>query len=74
MPNLYKSLIALLPSDETMIGEVIAQYTSSAAIELLGGAQVLVKAEGLTPGDKVYVRSGEVVGTAPNLTTYDEVI
>ena len=71
--NLFKALVATLPTYPLRAGVVVSVEDSglAAIVELPGGGQVRVRtAEPTTViGDRVYIRNGVIEGPAPNKPT-----
>jgi hypothetical protein len=70
-PNTWAAFAALMPADPQLVGEIQASGNDGrVSVALTGGGTVWVLGEG-SVGQKVYVRSGRVVGTAPGLPSFD---
>ncbi len=67
--NVFKELIALLPSSPLLVGEVITVDTGTVTVEYPGGGTQMARATGYAVGAKVFVRDGVVEGLAPSLPT-----
>ena len=69
-PSLWRQFRGLLPQSPLIVAEVITIDTDgSTLVELPGGAQFKTRGgAGLTAGDWVYIRDGEIRGEAPALT------
>lgn len=65
--NPLRRLVALLPTDPLLIGDVTASSGGICTVELPGGATIQARGAP-TSGDRVFVRGGVVQGTAPALT------
>lgn len=65
--NIYKRLRGILPVARTDVGTVVSLYTDGCRVELQGGGYVRVKGEA-TVGSKVFIKDGQVVSVAPDLT------
>lgn len=68
--NLYQRLKSLLPDAPIQSGAVTAVYADSTAAVALdgGGGELRVRnALGHVLGEQVYVQSGAIIGTAPDL-------
>lgn len=65
--NPLRRLVALLPTDPILIGDVTTSSGGFCTVELPGGASIQARG---TPniGARVFVRGGVVQGTAPALT------
>ena len=72
MGNLFKQLTELL-SQETprRVGKVISVGAHFVTIETLGGGSIVVSGTGVGVGQMVFYKDGAVIGTAPNLPTYE---
>lgn len=67
MPNLWRQFEALLPDTPLMIGTVVSVHMDATlTVALLDGGLLRVKGSA-TPGDRVFVREGQVEGPAPVL-------
>lgn len=68
--NLYKRLKALLPDDPVMTGKISAVFADGTALVALEGAAGLLRVRnplGKANSSRVYVRGGEVTGSAPEM-------
>lgn len=65
--NVFKELMALLPSSPLLVGEVVAVSSGTATVQYPGGGTQGVRGTGLAAGAKVFVRDGVVEGLAPSL-------
>ena len=65
--NIYKRLIDLLPSNRMDVGTVAQVFGDAVLVELQSGGYVRVTGTS-TVGTKVFIKSGQVIGEAPNLT------
>jgi hypothetical protein len=65
--NIYNRLLGLLPVSRTEVGTVVEVYTDGVRIELQTGGFVRVKGEA-TVGQRVFIKNGQVLSTAPTLT------
>ncbi|AXV82226.1 hypothetical protein [Ralstonia solanacearum] len=71
MPNLWRQFEDLLPDAPLLIGTVVTRHVDdTVSVQLLGGGLVRVTGAG-EPGDRLFVRGTEVVGSAPTLPTID---
>jgi hypothetical protein len=73
MSNLYKRLLAVLPSEPRDKGEVIATTPDGAIVELVTGARVRVRGAA-SVGDHVFIRGRQIEGPAPALGGVDQTI
>jgi len=73
MSNLYKRLLAVLPSEPRDKGEVIAITPDGAIVELVTGARVRVRGAA-SVGDHVFIRGRQIEGPAPALGGVDQTI
>ena len=64
--NLYAQFARLLPSQPLLVCAVISSGSGGAIVELPGGAQIAVRGTA-TVGSKVFVRSGTIEQSAPDL-------
>jgi hypothetical protein len=65
--NLYNELLNLLPQDPLLVGEaVISHADGTTTVELPGGGQVRVRGSAAA-GQRVFIRSGQLQGDAPDL-------
>jgi len=67
--NAFAGLLALLPDAPTLLGSVVSSDGGVSVVELLGGGVVVVRGSA-AEGDGVWVRGGEIVGSAPSLPSY----
>ncbi|WP_057093044.1 hypothetical protein KV708_19695 [Comamonas thiooxydans] len=68
--NLYKRLKALLPDDPVMTGQISAVFADGTALVALEGAAGQLRVRnplGKPNGSRVYVKGGEVTGSAPEM-------
>jgi len=65
--NIYKQLLGILPVARTDVGTVVGLYTDGCRVELQGGGYVRVKGEA-TVGQRVFIKDGIIVSTAPTLS------
>lgn len=69
MPNLWRQFSELLPDSPLLIGTVVAQHSDeTVTVELLDGGLLRVSGNA-SMGDRVFVRDGQVEGSAPTLPT-----
>lgn len=73
MSNLYKRLLAVLPSEPRDKGEVVATTPDGAIVELVTGARVRVRGAA-SVGDHVFIRGRQIEGPAPALSGVDQTI
>lgn len=73
MSNLYKRLLAVLPSEPRDKGEVVATTPDGAIVELVTGARVRVRGAA-SVGDHVFIRGRQIEGPAPALGGVDQTI
>lgn len=67
MLNLWRQFEALLPDTPLMIGTVVSVHVDATlTVALLDGGLLRVKGSA-APGDRVFVREGQVEGPAPVL-------
>ena len=72
MANLFKQLAELLSQDSPRrVGKVIVVEAHTVTIETPSGGTIIVSGAGVTVGQMVFYKDGAVVGTAPNLPTYE---
>lgn len=69
-PSLWGQFRGLLPKSPTVVAEVVTVDTDGTTlVELPGGQQFKARGgAGLTAGDWVYIRDGEIRGEAPALS------
>jgi hypothetical protein len=67
--NIYRELMALLPSSPLLVGQVVAVATGTVTVEYPGGGTQIVRATGYALNATVFVRDGVVEGLAPTLST-----
>ena len=67
--NVFKELMALLPSSPLLVGEVIVVARGTVTVEFPGGGTQVVRGTGFAVGAHVFVRDGVVQGLAPALPT-----
>lgn len=67
--NVFKELMALLPSSPLLVGQVIVVAAGTVTVEYPGGGTQIVRGAGFALGAKVFVRDGVVEGLAPSLPT-----
>jgi hypothetical protein len=65
--NLYRELLALLPSSPLLVGQVITVATGAVTVQFPGGGTQVVRGVGYSVGAQVFVRDGLVEGAAPAL-------
>lgn len=71
MANLFAQFTKLIPIEPILIGTVTAHYADgTSTITLPGGGVIRVRGVVVGVGLKAFVKAGEVVGEAPNLTVY----
>jgi len=73
MSNLYKRLLAVLPSEPRDKGAVVATTPDGAIVELVTGARVRVRGQAQV-GDHVFIRGKQIEGPAPALSGVDQTI
>lgn len=67
MPNLWRQFSELLPDSPLLIGTVVSQHSDeTVTVELLDGGLLRVSGSSAV-GDRVFVRDGQIEGTAPTL-------
>ena len=64
--NIYKRFIELFPPPRTDVGIVLQTYQDGVLVELQTGGYVRVLGQAAI-GTRVFVRSGQILGSAPNL-------
>lgn len=71
MINVYRELIALLPADPLQAGTVSVVHTDgTATVSLTGGGTLrVINGVDAPQGARVFVKSGAVQGSAPDLPT-----
>lgn len=67
--NVFKELMALLPSSPLLVGEVIVVGVGTMTVQYPGGGTQVARGTGFAVGAKVFVRDGVVEGLAPSLPT-----
>lgn len=67
MSNIYRQFLDLIPARPLEVGEVIAISGGVATIELPGGGIIQARGQA-TVTQWVFVRDGNIEGTAPTLT------
>ncbi|AGH83378.1 hypothetical protein [Ralstonia pseudosolanacearum] len=71
MPNLWRQFEDLLPDAPLLVGTVVTSHDDgTVTIQLLGGGLVRVTGAG-EPGERLFVRGAEVIGSAPTLPTVE---
>ncbi|AXW34167.1 hypothetical protein CJO88_12990 [Ralstonia solanacearum] len=71
MPNLWRQFEDLLPDAPLLVGTVVTSHDDgTVTVQLLGGGLVRVTGAG-EPGERLFVRGAEVIGSAPTLPTVD---
>lgn len=71
MANLFAQFTKLIPTEPTLIGTVSSHNPDgTSTIVLPGGGIIRVRGTIVGVGLKAFVKAGEVVGEAPNLTAY----
>ena len=66
--NLYRQLRELLPEPTLSVATVVAEHADgSTTVQYPGGSQQRVRGAGHAAGQSVFVRSGQIEGTAPAL-------
>ena len=66
--NLYRQLLALLPSDQLQVGQVLAWQAGIATVQLPGGGQMRARGQA-SVGDQVFIKGERIEGPAPSLPT-----
>lgn len=67
--NTYQRFLGLLGTDPLLVGDVISHDPGDqSTVQLPGGALIRVRGQSVAISSKAFVRSGQVVGAAPNLT------
>ena len=68
--NIYNRLIGMLPSNRTDVGVTLQKYQDGVLVMLQTGGylRALGQAE---VGSRVFVRNGQVIGPAPELSGVD---
>lgn len=66
MTNLFKQFLDLIPDPALQIGTVTSVSNNIATITLPGGGTLTARGEA-TVGQQVFVRSGVIEGSAPQL-------
>ncbi|MGY4106803.1 hypothetical protein [Aeromonas encheleia] len=70
--NLFKRFMELVPgADPLLVGTVTATTSTSTTLEALGGGVVVVRGGGVAIGQKAFYQAGAIVGSAPDLPTYE---
>lgn len=64
--NLFRALLAVLPSTPLEVAEVVEVSAELVVVELPGGGRLQVRGEAQI-GDRVFVRGGAIDGPAPAL-------
>ncbi|ANH33837.1 hypothetical protein ACQCP0_23045 [Ralstonia pseudosolanacearum] len=71
MPNLWRQFEDLLPDAPLLVGTVVTSHDDgTVTVQLLGGGLVRVTGAG-EPGERLFVRGAEVIGSAPTLPTVE---
>ena len=65
--NLYKQLLNILPSPRIDVGQVVQVYTDGALVMLQTGGYLRAIGSS-TVGKNVYVKGGQIIGEAPDLS------
>ena len=65
--NLYKQLLNILPSPRIDVGQVVQVYTDGALVMLQTGGYLRAIGSS-TVGTTVYVKGGQIIGEAPDLS------
>lgn len=71
--NQWTAFRSLLPKDPLLVGTITSTTGTSSIVQLIDGGVMNVRGTGEV-SDKVYVRSGQIQGEAPNLVQNDIVI
>jgi len=66
--NIYNRLISLLPATRVDVGTVIQVYADGALVQLQTGGFVRVLGANPVVGNRVFIRSGQILSDAPNLS------
>lgn len=75
MPNVWKQFQALLPQQPLQIGEVVSvNADGTSTVETPAGALLRVRGDNVAQGSNAYIRGGELVGEAPDLAVFQEVV
>jgi len=71
MANVYVRFQRLLPREPLQIGTVAAlNADGTSTVTLPSGGSVRVRGQSVAVGSKAFIRNGEVIGEAPNLSAY----
>ncbi|MCK4150322.1 hypothetical protein, partial [Ralstonia pseudosolanacearum] len=69
--NLWRQFEDLLPDAPLLVGTVVTSHDDgTVTVQLLGGGLVRVTGAG-EPGERLFVRGAEVIGSAPTLPTVE---
>jgi len=72
MANVYAKFARLLPSDQLLIGAVTAHNADgTSTVTLPGGGELRARGQSVAVGSKAFVKGGDVIGEAPDLTAYE---
>lgn len=71
MSNLYRQFLRLIPRDALQVGAVTAHNPDGTSdVELPGNQTIRVRGQDVAIGSNAFIRSGQIVGPAPNLPTF----
>jgi len=70
MANLFARFARLLPNEPLQVGEVTAHNADGTSTVTLPTGTIRARGQGVTIGLNAFIRNGEVIGEAPNLTSY----
>ena len=65
--NIYNKLISMLPSTRVDVGIVLQTYQDGVLVQLQNGGYLRALGQAAV-GTRVFVRGGQVLGPAPNLS------
>jgi hypothetical protein len=70
--EVWKAFKALLPEDPLQVATVTAVYEDGTSLVTYpGGGTARLRGSGFAVAAMVWVKSGQIIGPAPDLTVYD---
>jgi hypothetical protein len=73
--NLWAEFQKLLPADPITYGEVLSASGGESRVQMPGGgAVVVVNGDSVAPGGHVWMQGGRIIGEAPDMPYYSDLI
>jgi hypothetical protein len=73
MANIFKAFVNMIPSDPLLVGTVSLVLTDMCNVDLVGGGTIRVSGTA-SLGDKVFIRGGIIIDSAPDLPSVNVTI